>query len=89
MSKKQNIVNDLLKFIDHSPTPFHAVYETKNLLTQHGYTELKESNAWKLSGNGKYFLTRNDSSLIAFIVGTSTQDTRGFKIIGAIQTAQT
>jgi len=24
MSKKSNIVNDLLKFIDHSPTPFHA-----------------------------------------------------------------
>ena len=83
MSKKQNIVNDLLKFIDHSPTPFHAVYETKTLLTQHGFTELKESNAWKLSSNGKYFLTRNDSSLIAFIVGTSTQDTSGFKIIGA------
>jgi len=83
MSKKQNIVNDLLKFIDHSPTPFHAVYEIKNLLTQHGFTELKESDAWKLSSNGKYFLTRNDSSLIAFIVGTSTQDTRGFKIIGA------
>lgn len=83
MSKKQKDIHDLLEFIDHSPTPFHAVHEMKSFLTQNGYSELKESNAWGLSSNGKYFLTRNDSSLIAFIVGTKTQDASGFKIIGA------
>ena len=83
MSKKQENIRDLLDFIDCSPTPFHAVNEIKNLLTQQGYSELKESEAWNLLSNGKYFVTRNDSSLIAFIVGTKTRDASGFKIIGA------
>ncbi len=83
MSKEQKSIHDLLEFIDRSPTPFHAVKEMKDLLTQQGFTELKESNAWNLANNGKYFLTRNDSSLIGFIVGTKTQDASGFKIIGA------
>ena len=41
--------------------------------------ELKETDAWMLKPNGRYFLTRNDSSLIAFVVGSEPE----FKIIGA------
>ena len=83
MSKERNNIQDLLNFIDQSPTPFHAVSEMKNLLIHKGYSELKETNSWKLSPNGKYFLTRNGSSLIAFIVGMESKDASGFKIIGA------
>jgi aspartyl aminopeptidase len=83
MSNEKKSIHDLLEFIDHSPTPFHAVEEMKNKLRTQGYSELKESDAWELTSNGKYFLTRNDSSLIAFIVGTKTKDASGFKIIGA------
>ena len=83
MSKKQENIRDLLDFIDRSPTPFHAVNEMKILLIQQGYSELKESKPWNLLSNGKYFVTRNDSSLIAFIVGTKNQDASGFKIVGA------
>ena len=83
MSKKQETIRDLLDFIHRSPTPFHAVNEMKNNLIQQGYSELKESKTWNLLSNEKYFVTRNDSSLIAFIVGTKTQDASGFKIVGA------
>ena len=83
MSNERNKIQDLLNFIDRSPTPFHAVNEMKNFLFHAGYTELKETSPWKLTPNGKYFLTRNDSSLIAFIVGMKTKDASGFKIIGA------
>ena len=65
MSKKKENIRDLLDFIDRSPTPFHAVNEMKILLIQQGYSELKESKAWDLLSNGKYFVTRNHSSLIA------------------------
>jgi aspartyl aminopeptidase len=83
MSNEKKSIHDLLQFIDRSPTPFHAVGEMKNKLSAQGYSELKESETWELISNGKYFLTRNDSSLIAFIVGTKTNDASGFKIIGA------
>jgi aspartyl aminopeptidase len=52
-------------------------------LIEQGYSELRESDAWELTNNSKHFVTRNDSSLIAFIVGTKTKDASGFKIIGA------
>jgi aspartyl aminopeptidase len=83
MSNEKKSIHDLLEFIDRSPTPFHAVEEMKNKFSAHGYSELKESDTWDLTSNGKFFLTRNDSSLIAFIVGTKTKDASGFKIIGA------
>ncbi len=83
MSNEKKSIHDLLEFIDRSPTPFHAVEEMKNKLIAQGYSELKESDVWELKANGKYFLTRNDSSLIAFIVGTKTKEASGFKIIGA------
>ncbi|MBC8287152.1 MAG: M18 family aminopeptidase [Nitrospinae bacterium] len=76
---KTDRIQNLLKFIDRSPTPFHAVQEMSDTLLDKGFVELKEADAWKLAPNGKYFLTRNDSSLIAFVVGSKP----GFKIIGA------
>ena len=83
MRKAPKNIQDLLEFIDRSPTPFHAVNEMKNILTQQGYKKLNESDVWNLESGGKYFLTRNDSSLIAFVVGTQTKMASGFKIIGA------
>ena len=83
MSNEKKGIHDLLEFIDNSPTPFHAVEEMKSKLIEQGYSELKESDAWELTNNSKHFVTRNDSSLIAFIVGTKTKDASGFKIIGA------
>ena len=83
MSNEKKGIHDLLEFIDNSPTPFHAVEEMKSKLIEQGYSELRESDAWELTNNSKHFVTRNDSSLIAFIVGTKTKDASGFKIIGA------
>lgn len=79
MSPKTNPIQNLLEFIDRSPTPFHAVREMTDTLSGKGFNELKETDAWELVPNGRYFLTRNDSSLIAFVVGSEP----GFKIIGA------
>lgn len=57
---------DLFKFIDGSPSPFHAVDQVKTKLIANGFNELQEAQAWDLEKNKKYFVTRNDSSLIAF-----------------------
>ncbi len=76
---KTDRIQNLLSFIDRSPTPFHAVEEMSNTLSEKGFTKLKEEDAWELETHGRYFLTRNDSSLIAFVVGSKP----AFKIIGA------
>ncbi|EMR12336.1 aminopeptidase 2 [Methylophaga lonarensis MPL] len=68
-----NINNDqfnegLLKFIDASPTPFHAVATMQAALLKAGFQELKETTAWGTLEAGGYFLTRNASSIIAFFL---------------------
>ncbi len=59
-------MNDLLTFIDQSPSPFHAVDTLAKTLSAAGYTRLSESSPWHLAPGGKYFVTRNGSSLLAF-----------------------
>ena len=72
---------ELISFLDKSPTAFHAVANIKARLEAEGYTELAESAKWELSEGGKYFVARNDSSIIAF--RTPSFDFTGFMISAA------
>lgn len=57
---------DLLKFIRNSATAFQAVETVKGMLKEKGFSELREGDSWEIEKKGKYYTTRNDSSLIAF-----------------------
>ena len=59
---------EFISFLDESPTAFHAISSIKKKLVASGYSELAESEKWELTEGGKYFVTRNDSSIIAFRV---------------------
>lgn len=78
-------VGAFLKFMNKSPSPFHAVYETVQALTAAGFTQLKEEDSWKdaVQPNGKYYVTRNQSAIVAFAVGGKYQRGNGFHIVGA------
>ena len=73
----------LLDFIDASPSPWHAVESAIRQLQTQGYTQLHETDAWQLESGGKYFVTRADASLIAFIVGKESPLDSGFRLVGA------
>ena len=79
MSKEY--ANDILNLIDKSPTAFHVVENAKSILDSQGFTGLKESEVWKLEEGGKYYVTRNDSSIIAFMI--PNKDYKGFRIIAS------
>ena len=76
-----SVSQSLLDFIDRSPTPFHAVAEMAALLEKDDFIALDEKDAWELEAGKKYYVTRNGSSLVAFVVGM--ENAAGFKIIGA------
>ena len=75
----------LAQFIDASPSPFHAVKESVRMLEGAGFKCLKETESWsgQVQLGGKYFVTRNQSSLFAFVIPPSYEVGNGFNIIGA------
>ena len=72
----------LLKFIQASPTPFHAVAEMKQILDAEGFIQLKESEVWSTVNTGRYYVTRNDASIIAFSLANKLAE-NGFHMVGA------
>ena len=74
---------DLLNFIDASPSPWHAVATCEARLQAAGYTCLNELDRWQLSAGGSYYVVRGGSSIIAFIVGTQAAAETGLRLIGA------
>jgi len=73
----------LLSFLDSSPTPFHVVENMCALLEQRGFTEICEHLDWNLRPGERYFVTRNGSSLIAFVLGRHDLVDGGIRIVGA------
>ena len=65
---KNACCKELIEFIDKSPVNYLAVENIKNILAGKGFKELSEADAWKLKAGEKYFVVRNDSAIIAFVV---------------------
>ena len=86
----EKITKDMLKFIDASPTCYHVISNMETRLDAEGYTKLRESESWKLKAGGKYYVTRNGSSIISFqipkksfkgfLMTASHSDSPSFKI---------
>lgn len=83
MQNEIEFAKELIDFIYDSPSPFHSVSNIEKILKDNGFTELNEGNKWELNKNGKYFIKRNESAVIAFTVGSGLIAKKGFKIVGA------
>jgi len=73
---------ELLNFINNSPTAFHAAEELKKKLKNAGFKELDPREKWNLKEGEKYFISRNNSAIIAFITGKEFLN-QGFRIISS------
>ncbi|WPD21278.1 MAG: M18 family aminopeptidase [Candidatus Electrothrix scaldis] len=71
---------ELADFIGSSPTSFHAVATAAELLEKKGFQQLDEKENWQKLPAGKYFVLRNESSLISFIWNDGAQSV---EMIGA------
>jgi aspartyl aminopeptidase len=76
-----------IQFLDACPEPFHVIKSVTARLGAAGFVALSEGDSWREKGNlvagGKYYFTRNGSSIVAFIVGGQYKPGNGFKVIGA------
>ncbi len=79
---KSQFNQSLIDFLNAAPTPFHAVQVMADKLLDAGFKELHEENQWNTEP-GKYFVTRNQSSIIAFNLGSTELPKSGIRIVGA------
>ncbi|MCQ2519172.1 MAG: M18 family aminopeptidase [Lachnospiraceae bacterium] len=79
--KKKTAVN-MLKFIDKSPTPFHVIENIKETLEKDSFSEYSEKDSWKLWNGMKGYVTRGDSSIVAFRIPNCNK-IKGFHIYSA------
>ena len=77
--KATDLAQGLIDFIRRSPTPYHAVSNTRALLQKTAYTEQSPNDA--LPQKGQFFVTQNDSSLIALSLNAPLE--QGFALVGA------
>lgn len=76
-------VDDLLAFIDSSPTPYHAVQTAIARLESAGFEALDERASWSLEPGARRYVVRAGGSLAAFEVGGDAPADAGFRVVGA------
>lgn len=92
-----SIAEELVRFLNFAKTPFHAVAKCKEILAAAGFVELQERDAWKvctllphtaypskLSSGGRYYYSRNQSTLVAFAIGKQFKAGGPFAIVGGL-----
>lgn len=76
-----NHVKQLFKFIENSPSCFHAIKTITEELKNEGFVEIKEKDTWQIEQGKKYYVTRNLSSVIAFKIPQN--DFKSFNIVAS------
>ncbi len=64
----------LIGFISKCPTMFHAADQMLSRLERDGFERLREGDTWEIRLGGRYVVTRNGSSILAFKVGERCAD---------------
>ncbi|CAK7203555.1 hypothetical protein SEUCBS139899_006289 [Sporothrix eucalyptigena] len=76
---------EFIDFVNASPTPYHAVASAVSRLEKAGFKAVKERDDWSasLKPGGKYYVTRNGSSIVAFAIGAKWRPGNPVAMIGA------
>ena len=78
-----SLTSDLIDYINRSPSPYHAVSETRRRLLDAGFSQLDERESWNLKPGGRAFVIRAGGTIAAFITGTLGPEESGVLMIGA------
>ncbi len=84
----ENFNKNMFNFINNANCAFTGIKTIKDILLENNFIELEENKEWELRYNSKYFVTRNDASIIAFNMGKNDSfnitcthiDTPAFKV---------
>ena len=74
--QERETAQELVDFIAECPSMFHTAHTACARLDAAGFTYLPESRVWDVVPGGRYYTTRNGSSVIAFAVGEHALEDR-------------
>ncbi len=74
------MINKFLTFLDKSPTSYNAALNIVDELKKHNFIKIEKNT--KIKPNNKYYITKNDSTVIAFDIG-DVDENSGFNIIAS------
>ena len=83
MMDHTDYLESLFSFIDQSPTAFQVVANAAAALDRAGFCRLRETDSWQALASGKYYVIRNDASLIAFAITCDPTEPRSLRMAGA------
>ena len=80
-----SVAEGFIQFLNKTPTQFHVVRECVQKLQAAGFVRISEKESWEnvIKPSGRYFFTRNETSLFAFSVGKNYTQGNGFSIVAA------
>ena len=81
--EEENIIGRLIDLLQYSTCNFLAVDAVTNDLEERGFTRLYEREAWDIRPGGKYYVTKNNSAVFAFVAGSEPIEEAGVRIISA------
>lgn len=76
-----NYNQQLFDYIKSSPSCFHAITNAANTLEAAGFNRLYEKDSWNLQPGGKYYITSNTSSIVAFVI--PNEEFKGFHMVAS------
>lgn len=78
-----DLIPALVRYLDASPTPFHAAAQSAALLHAAGFVQLQEHEPWSLSPGTRAFVVRGGTSIVAFVCGDKPAPESGFLVLGS------
>ena len=83
MASQIDPADDLISYVNASPSPWHAVQETVRRLEGAGYRPLREEESWTITPGDRVYVIRGGSSIAALEIGAQPPETGGFRLVGA------
>ncbi len=77
---ENNLNEKLFSYLAASTSPYHAVQQMTEILTEAGFSRLDEREKWHLQSSKPYYFIRDNGSLLAFNLGQDPQ--AGFRVLG-------
>ncbi len=75
------LTQSMFDFIEKSPSCFHVIANIEDTLKENGFLKLERNQEWELEEGGKYFVTSNGSTIVAFEM--PEQDYTGYHIVAS------